>query len=135
MSSRFRLSAPRIGEWQIQRQVAQVLAIELAPAGKVSDAGVIWWSCDHANHAGHPGARVGRGLIAGIPDLQVIFQGRAYFIELKAADGRTSKRQDELAAGILDAGAHIALARSYREVLSALDIWCIPRARRVREAA
>jgi hypothetical protein len=53
-----------------QRQIAYALRLEIAPPGKVSRDGVVWWSVDHAAYAGTaPGARVGRGIVAGVPDL------------------------------------------------------------------
>jgi hypothetical protein len=50
-------------EHPLQRQIADALRFELAPPGKVSRDGVVWWSVDHASYAGTaPGARVGRVL-------------------------------------------------------------------------
>ena len=52
-----------VPEHPLQRQIADVLRLEIAPPGKVSRDGVVWWSVDHASYAGTaPGARIGRGL-------------------------------------------------------------------------
>jgi hypothetical protein len=132
----YRLTAPRIPEWSIQRAVASALAIEIAPPGKVSRHGVVWWSIDHANYAGEvPGARIGRGIIAGIPDCFVLWRGTSHFIELKAADGEMSDRQQEVASAVLAAGGRMGVARTTQEVLACIDVWGIPRAKRIREAA
>ena len=60
-------------EHPLQRQIADALRLEIAPLGKVSRDGVVWWSVDHASYAGTaPGARIGRGIVAGVPDLFVL---------------------------------------------------------------
>jgi hypothetical protein len=33
----------------LQRQIADALRLEIAPRGKVSRDGVVWWSVDHAS--------------------------------------------------------------------------------------
>jgi hypothetical protein len=52
---------PPIGEHPLQRPIADALRLEVAPPGKVSRDGVVWWTVDHAAYADSaPGARVGR---------------------------------------------------------------------------
>ena len=41
-----------VAEHPLQRQIADALRLELAPPGKVSCDGVVWWSIDHASYAG-----------------------------------------------------------------------------------
>jgi hypothetical protein len=78
-----------VPEHPLQRQIADALRLEIAPPGKVSRDGVVWWSVDHAAYAGvAPGARVGRGIVAGIPDTFMLWQGRAYLVEIKGTRGR-----------------------------------------------
>jgi hypothetical protein len=132
----FRLSAPVVREHPIQSQIARVLTIELAPAGKVSAAGVVWFSIDHANYAGEvPGVRLGRGIIAGILDTFVLWRGLAHMIEIKAADGELSDAQRSVAAAVLASGGRVGVARDATETLACLDQWQIPRKHRVRIAA
>jgi hypothetical protein len=132
----FRLTAPIVREHPIQKQVADVLRIEIAPPGKVSKAGVVWWSIDHANYAGEvPGVRIGRGIIAGIPDTFVLYRGLAHLIEIKAEDGSLSVAQQSVAAAVLASGGRVGVARDATETLACIDQWQIPRNRRVREAA
>lgn len=129
---RFRLTPPRVPEHAIQRQIADMLTIEIARPGHVSKAGVVWWSIDHANYAGEvPGVRVGRGIVAGVPDTFILFRGRAHFIELKTPDGVVSDRQTEVASAVLASGGRVAVARDAFEVLVIIDQWQIPRAGRV----
>src|SRR6516164_1297795 len=64
---------PPVAKHPLQRQIADALCLEIAPPGKVSRDGVVWWSVDHASYAGTaPGARVGCGIVAGVPDLFVL---------------------------------------------------------------
>lgn len=113
-----------------------MLRIEIAPPGKVSRHGVVWWCVDHANYAGEvPGIRVGRGIIAGIPDMLFLFRGAAFLIEIKPEDGELSEPQRGVLAAVLAARGRVAIARDAREVIEIVDYWKIPRARRVKEAA
>lgn len=125
-----------MAEHPIQSQIARVLTLEIAPAGKVSRAGVVWWSIDHANYAGEvPGVRLGRGIVAGIPDIFVLHRGMAHMIEIKADDGEMSDAQRSIAAAVLASGGRVGVARDATETLACLDQWQIPRNRRVRIAA
>lgn len=129
----FRLVAPVVREHPLQKQIADALRIEIAPAGKVSRLGVVWFSVDHANYAGEvPGIRIGRGIAAGIPDMFVLYQGRAYLIELKAAGGVLSEAQKAFLAAGLCSAVHVGVAGSVEDVLALLDAWEVPRARRVK---
>lgn len=136
MAKPFRLRAPVVAEHPLQKSIADVLRIEVAPPGKVSRAGVVWWSVDHANFAGEvPGIRVGRGIIAGIPDILMLHRGEAFLIEIKTIEGVLSDAQRSVLAACLAASCRVAVARDAWEVLALLDHWNIPRNRRVREAA
>jgi hypothetical protein len=78
-------------EHPLQRQIADALCLEIAPPGKVSRDGVVWWSVDHASYLGTaPGARIGRGIVAGVPDLFVLHRGIAHMVEIKTEDGQLS---------------------------------------------
>jgi hypothetical protein len=132
----FRLTAPRVAEHSLQKQIVDVLRLEIAPPGKVSPHGVVFWSIDHANHAGEvPGIRVGRGIIAGCPDMLILHLGAAFMIEIKAPDGELSDAQRGVLAAVLAARGRVAVARDANEVLTILDYWKIPRNKRVKEAA
>ena len=133
MSARaFRLTTPVVREHPLQKQICDVLRLEIAPPGKVSKQGVCWWSIDHANYAGEvPGVRVGRGIISGIPDTFVLHRGRTHFIEIKADDGELSDPQRSVATAVVVAGGRVGVARSAGEVLLILDEWDIPRNHRV----
>jgi hypothetical protein len=131
-ASPYRLTAPVVPEHSLQKQICDVLRIEIAPPGKVSKHGVVWWAVDHANYAGEvPGIRIGRGIVAGLTDLFVLYQGRAYFPEIKTPVGVLSDAQQAVAAAVLAAGGRCAVVRDAADMLVALDAWGVPRARRV----
>jgi hypothetical protein len=129
----FKLTAPVVREPVLHREIAQVLRLEIAAPGHVSADGVVWWSVDIAAYAGvAPGLRTARGVIAGIPDIIVVYRGCAFFIELKALDGLLSPAQERVAASILLADSRYGVARSADEVCALLDQWAIPHRRRIK---
>ena len=115
-------------EHPLQRQIAEALRLDIAPPGKVSGHGVVWWSVDHAAYAGTaPGARVGRGIVAGVPDLFVSHRGIAHMVEIKTQAGELLDPQQSVLAG----GGRVGVVRDADEMLGLLDAWGIPRARRL----
>lgn len=135
-SKPYRLVAPVVPEHSLQKQICDCLRLEIAPPGKVSKAGVCWYSIDHANFAGEvPGIRIGRGIVAGILDVFVLYQGRAHFIEIKTDAGELSLAQQSVCAALLVAGGKVGVVRDAAETIAMIDAWQIPRARRIRGAA
>lgn len=128
---RFQLTPPVVREHPLQEQMTKVLTIEIAPPGRVR-RGAMWYSVDHAAYSGEvPGARIGRGIIAGIPDTFLIYRGRAHYVEVKAADGQLSEHQKEVATAILLGGGLVGIATTVDELLICVDAWNIPRAHRI----
>jgi hypothetical protein len=66
------------------------------------------------------------GLVPGIPDVALIHDGRAHFIEIKTATGRLSPDQVMMRDRLAASGARVATARSVPEVERLLDAWSIP---------
>jgi hypothetical protein len=131
----YRLTAPPVREHATQKTVTGVMRIEIGPEAKISPEGVTWFCIDHANHHGEvPGIRVGRGIPPGIFDMLVLYQGKAFWIELKSRDGVLSDPQRSMAATLLLSGCRIGVARDADEVLACIDAWGIPRKRRVKLA-
>jgi hypothetical protein len=109
-------------EQNLHRAVAQFLDVAL-PAD-------CWWTT-----IGHGWGKMNKatagiaktcGVKAGVPDILIVYRGRAYFIELKAAKGTESAAQKATAALLSDAGARRAVARSIENVAWALEVWGIP---------
>jgi hypothetical protein len=119
---------PVVAEHPLQRQIADALRLEIAPPGVSRD----WWSVDHASYAGTaPGARTGRGIVAGVPDLFVLHRGIAHMVEIKTPAGELSDPQQSVMAAVLASGGRVGVARNADEMLGLLDAWGIPRARRL----
>lgn len=66
------------------------------------------------------------GLAAGVPDIILVNDGRALWIELKAPKGKLSEAQGETHARLWNAGSPVVIARSLDDVRSALRSWSIP---------
>lgn len=129
---RFSLRAPVVREPILHKQIADAFRLEIGAPGRLSAHGVCWYSVDVAAYSGSaPGIRTGRGVVAGIPDMFVLYNGIAHFIEIKAADGELSHAQREVGTAILCAGGRFGLVRNASEALACLDRWSIPRAHRL----
>jgi hypothetical protein len=133
--ARFRLQAPVASEHQQQRQVTDVMRLEICREGHLSPHGVCWFSIDMAHFAGVPGTRIARGICAGVPDMVLIWKGRVYWIEIKTDRGVLSDDQRAMCAALVLSGSHYAVVRDADELLACIDEWQIPRNRRVRVAA
>ena len=128
----FKLRAPTPLEHPLQAQIAKVLTLELAPPGRVSTQGVVWYSIDHADFAGNvPGVRIARGVVAGILDTFILYRGLTHLIEIKTDDGVLSDAQRSVIAACITGHARVGVCRDAVEVLHCLDNWQIPRAHRV----
>lgn len=66
------------------------------------------------------------GTRAGWPDVQILYAGRAFFLELKTTEGRVSDIQIDTHRRIAAAGCPVAVARSVEEVEATLRAWGIP---------
>lgn len=67
------------------------------------------------------------GLRAGMPDLGLVHEGRAFFLEVKDPKrGRLSKSQSETIPQLRAAGAGVAIVTSPEEVEHQLRAWGIP---------
>ncbi len=67
----------------------------------------------------------GMGLKAGVPDLIIVHDGRAFWLELKAGTS-LSAVQREIHASLDAAGSKVATCRSLDDVIAALTSWGIP---------
>jgi hypothetical protein len=71
------------------------------------------------------------GLLSGAPDLILVHDGRALFLELKSAKGRVSPQQAEAHARLRAAGAFVGIIRTLEDVETALDLCGVPLRARV----
>ena len=134
----YKLGVPTVREHPLQKQIADLLRLEIGLPGKVSPHGVTWWACDTERYAAGvavPITRSERGLIKGPADFYLLYRGLAHHPELKADDGRMSEEQTWVAAAVICAGGKVAVVRDATDMLAALDTWGIPRNGRTRVAA
>jgi hypothetical protein len=71
------------------------------------------------------------GTVPGIPDVCVIRDGRAYFLELKCEGGRITRAQRECHRELVRAGAIVGVAVGIDEALDWLESHGLLRGRRV----
>ena len=70
------------------------------------------------------GARLKRmGLSSGWPDLQLIYKGKYYGIEVKTSVGKLSSAQSELHKRLSDQGAKVAVVKSEKEAMDLIYEW------------
>ena len=105
-------------EQQIQRAVIDHLAWRACPG--------VWW-CHIPNGGWRSKIEAsilrGQGVKSGTPDLLIIADGKAYFLELKAPRGRISPSQHECHEALCAAGARVAVAHDIDQALARLAAW------------
>lgn len=116
--------------------LARILTIAIAPAGQVSDLGVMWYSLELRNARSRvEGARrKARGCVAGMPDLCVRWKDRrrealaeTYWIELKRRKhGRVADVQSEMHERLSAIGDTVAVCRGWQEAFAQIKEWRIP---------
>jgi hypothetical protein len=98
--------------------------------GRALPSEVAWTSVDPATDQHMDDAagrrRKDRGIKPGWPDVQFIYQGRFYGIELKIGDGKQSDYQAQRQAEIERAGGVYVICRSVEEVERQLRAWGFP---------
>jgi hypothetical protein len=77
-------------------------------------------------HAREAARMKGLGVKAGVPDLCVVYRGRAAFLELKAKRGVMSPAQKAMQKRLIYAGADVCLCKSVAEVEASLLEAAIP---------
>jgi hypothetical protein len=65
----------------------------------------------------------GQGVTRGCPDLLIIADGKAHFLELKSAAGRVTAEQHACHEALRAAGADVAVAHGIDEALAQLEQW------------
>lgn len=113
-----RTAAPQPSELQIHIAVAQHLKYR-------ARKGIVWW------HTPSEGKRTkaeaakqkALGLVAGIPDLVLIANGKTYGLELKTFKGRISPEQKSMLSQFEAAGAYVAVAYGLDAAIFILTSW------------
>ena len=113
--------APKLSEAQLQKQVFNYLLWALpddaVPFAVPNGGSRDWREAVNLKKT---------GTTAGIPDLEILYGGRALFVELKATDGALSKSQKYTIPRIERAGSPVAVCRSLDEVKTFLAEQGVP---------
>lgn len=120
MTKEIDLKRPRMTELELHKSIAGYLDAVLT-----NDA---WWSTiGHGGGGKTRGAILkGMGLKPGVPDILILSNSTAFWIELKTETGRLSPSQIECHADLADAGFRVATCRSIDDVRNTLRGWNIP---------
>ncbi|MGI4941995.1 MAG: hypothetical protein ACRYHQ_15785, partial [Janthinobacterium lividum] len=70
--------------------------------------------------------RKSRGVVAGTPDVQIVYRGCSYWIELKSAKGVASSDQKARHAALRMAGCKVVVVRDVISAIHALSEWGVP---------
>jgi len=65
----------------------------------------------------------GMGVVAGVPDVIAIHNGRCYALEIKAEGGRATDKQLACIAALREAGAFTCIAEGLDRALATLEAW------------
>jgi hypothetical protein len=65
----------------------------------------------------------GLGVVAGVPDVIVVHNGRCFALELKAEGGRATDKQLACIAALREAGAFTCIAPGLDRALACLEGW------------
>lgn len=68
-----------------------------------------------------------QGVVAGIPDMQIVFGGMVYFLELKIPGGRVSEDQAMQLSRLQMAGARVAVVHGFDQAVAQLRQWALLR--------
>ena len=111
-------------EDDIQRAVVLHLAARRAP-------GSVYWHHPAGGLRSKIEAAImkGLGVVAGVPDVIAIRDGRCFALELKAEGGRASDKQLATIAALREAGAFTCIAEGLDRALACLEAWGILRGR------
>jgi hypothetical protein len=78
---------------------------------------------DATGSAAYGQAKIRDGMLPGCPDLLIIHQGRAYWLEMKAPDGSLNDNQRKAHPKLRAAGTPVEVAYSVDDGLEACRAW------------
>jgi hypothetical protein len=65
----------------------------------------------------------GLGVVAGVPDVFVVHNGRCFALELKVEGGRATDKQLACIAALREAGAFTCIAQGLDRAIACLEAW------------
>ena len=105
-------------EAAIQRAVCRHLELRGVP-------GLVWFAVPNQGARNPRSAAIlkGLGVKAGVADLVLFHEGRAYALEIKASGGRLTPAQDRFLGDFQDAGGVVGHAVGLDDTLWTLESW------------
>jgi hypothetical protein len=91
----------------------QAKCIQYAWNNYPQSRGLIYANYNNPKNAGHGAHLKAIGLVKGVADITILWNGQAHFVELKAEDGRQSKAQKEWQDKVNAAGFNYHLIRTF----------------------
>jgi hypothetical protein len=113
-------------EAQLHKAVADYLSAVLQPPTWWTTIGHGTYLGDQRSRAIRGGQMKRRGVKAGVPDICIIHDGIAKWIELKAEKGTLSDDQKACHEMLRRAGCWVLVCRSLSDVEATLEAWEIP---------
>jgi hypothetical protein len=112
------MSGRRQTESEIHRAVCRHLQQRGAP-------GLVWWHTPNGGTRRPVEAAIlkGLGVRAGVADLIFLRDGRAFALELKTDDGRSTMEQMAFVSDFNAAGGTASMAHGLDQALRALETW------------
>lgn len=85
------------------------------------------WSTENRQMGPREGMRrKARGCVPGVPDMEIHYNRRSFFIEIKTPTGTVSKPQKDMHQRLKRTGHAVAVCRSLEEVLFFLESHDVP---------
>ena len=111
-------------EEALQRQVAEFL-------DRFLPDGALWFHCPNGGHRNRVVAAKlkAQGVKRGVPDVIILWEGRAHFIELKAPRGRLTPEQRAFRDNVHAQGCPWFVCWSFQEVADICEAWFPMKAR------
>ena len=111
-------------EQAIQRAVCEHLR-------QRSASGVVWWHTPNGGRRNPVEAAIfnGLGVRAGVSDLILLRDGRAFALELKTERGRPTAAQTQFISEFRAAGGEASIANGLDQALRTLETWKLLRGR------
>lgn len=111
----------------LHESIAGLLRHIIGFAGETTN-GVFWVSHENKPRSKFAAmANQRRGVKAGFPDIEIIYEGRSYFGEIKVAKkGRMEESQKAMHPHLRNAGAPVDIWLSPEDVMASLVKWGIP---------
>jgi hypothetical protein len=115
---------PRNSEQTVQRTVCEHLRRRGA-------AGLVWWHTPNGGRRNPIEAAIfnGLGVRAGVADLILLRDGRAFALELKTERGRQTAAQMDFISEFRAAGGEASIANGLDQALRVLEVWGLLRGR------